>query len=332
MGLGAAALGALGATTLTQPRPAEASGRSTVVVWVWQFDRDGLPNQIRADLSRGGMGIALKTHDGTSWMSKWDTDGNAVTGPQQVSRLASYFAEWHVPFHAWCVIEGLDPQREAEMCAEVIDAGAQSLYLDLEKTDGKNYWQGSPQSALEFGFRLRSLQPNAKLILAPDARPWNNEPLPMAELTSFCNAIAPQAYWRTFDSPANYKRLWQHGYPVDHVNPELMALVSRDAFAQYGLPLEPIGQGNADPGDWDRFITASGEHAFETVSVWRYGTTTTEAFEYLVSEARARMPVAQPVVVEAPAPAIVAKPSWVSSRERGWQGKRRKMTVASGFD
>jgi hypothetical protein len=323
MGMGAATLGALGREALDTPQPAQASTASSVVVWVWQFDRDGLPNQIRADLSRGGMGIALKTHDGVSWMSRWDKNENAVNGPRQVERLAAYFAEWGVPFHAWCVLEGLEPYWEAKMCAEVIDAGAQSLYLDIEATDGANYWQGTPEAALEFGHHLRYFQPNAKLILAPDARPWNLKELPIAELASFSNAIAPQAYWRTFDTPSNYRRLIEHGFSTEGgVTPELISLVSRETFTRYGLPVAPIGQGNADPADWDRFINASRANAFDTVSVWRYGTTTQEAFEYLVAHARGRLPARAPEP-EAPV-ATQFVPAAKSLHSRGWLSKRKR--------
>jgi hypothetical protein len=322
MGLGAAALGALGQTAAS-PQPAQAAPASSVVVWVWQFDRDGLPNQIRADLARGGMGIALKTHDGTSWMSRWDKNEHAVDGPWQVERLVSYFAEWGVPFHAWCVITGIEPYWEAKMCAEVLDAGAQSLYLDVEASDGSNYWQGTPEAALEFGHHLRYFQPNAQVVLAPDARPWNLEALPIAELASISNAVAPQAYWRSFDSPANYRRLTEHGYPVEGgVTPELISLVSQETFGRYGLPVAPIGQGNADAADWDRFINASQTHSFDTVSVWRYGTTTPEAFEYLVAHARGRLPARAP---EPEVPVTVPfVPASKALNSRGWLGRRKR--------
>jgi hypothetical protein len=325
MGLGAAALGALGRSAIsTSPaQAAVASATSSVVVWVWQFDRDGLPNQIRADLARGGMGIALKTHDGTSWMSRWDKNENAVNGPWQVERLAAYFGEWGVPFHAWCVITGIEPYWEAKMCSEVLDAGAQSLYLDVEASDGSNYWRGTPEAALEFGHHLRSFQPDARIVLTPDARPWNLKTLPIAELASISNAIAPQAYWRSFDSPANYRRLGEHGYSVNNgVTPELISLVSHETFARFGLPLVPIGQGNADPAEWDRFINASQAHSFDTVSVWRYGTTTSEAFEYLVSHARGRLPARLP---EPEAPVVTPfVPASKALNSRGWLNKRRR--------
>jgi hypothetical protein len=208
----------------------------------------------------------------------------------------------------------------------VLEAGAQSLYLDLEATDGRNYWRGTPEAALEFGYHLRSFQPNAKLILAPDARPWRQTTLPIAELASFCNVIAPQAYWRTFDSSANYERLSEYGYSVDQgVTPELVSLVSRQTWEQYGLPLQPVGQGNAGAEDWDRFLNASREHSFETVSVWRYGSTTVEAFEYLVSQARERLPVPEPqtplVAEYVPAPQTI--------RPQGWLSRRRRKTALS---
>ena len=40
--------------------------------WVWQFNIDGDPWQIRETLAKRNMAILLKTHDGTNWQARWD--------------------------------------------------------------------------------------------------------------------------------------------------------------------------------------------------------------------------------------------------------------------
>ena len=78
-------------------------------VWVWQFTTDAPAAAIADRLSGTGMGVLVKTHDGLDWMSKYDHSTDAVSGPAQVERLASLFARKNVPFHAWSVIKGIDP-------------------------------------------------------------------------------------------------------------------------------------------------------------------------------------------------------------------------------
>jgi hypothetical protein len=193
---GAAALAGLGWTGV-QPQATARAGAAQPAgaAWVWQFGTDGSAEEIRNNLRGRGIGVIVKTHDGTSWMSRWDKSPDAVGGPEQVTRLAQFFHEAGIPFHAWCVPTGLDPVGEAEIASQVLAAGAESLYLDLEPREGNTFWQGTPQSALAFGLQLRWRQPHARLVLAPDMRPWQARAVPTAELAPFCNEIAPQAYW-----------------------------------------------------------------------------------------------------------------------------------------
>jgi hypothetical protein len=166
---------------------------------VWQFSRDGPPEQIVQVLAQYGLGILAKTHDGINWMSKWDTSPYAVWGPPQVAILANYFETYGIPFHAWCVVKGLEPQREAEMCAQVVGAGARSIVVDLEPHSG--FWQGTPQAALTFGREFRRLQPNATLYVSVDPRPWVISRVPMTEFASFSQGFVPQLSGRPSTRP-----------------------------------------------------------------------------------------------------------------------------------
>jgi hypothetical protein len=253
------------------------------LVWVWQFDEEGQPELIREQLVRDELGIILKTHDGTEWMSEYDRSDEAVSSPYQVSHLARFFEAAGTPFHAWCIPQGLDPILEARMAAAVLDAGARSLYLDLEPREGANYWRGQPEDALRFGEELRRLKPSARIVVAPDARPWQVAAVPLVEFVSFSNEIAPQAYWSTFDSPANYRFLIEHGYTIgpEGVTPELMIDVCDETFSQFGLPVEPIGEAAAGADQWRRFLAQSQSAGQKTVSIWRYGSADPEIWTVL---------------------------------------------------
>ena len=135
------------------------------------------------------LGIILKTHTGTEWMAHQDSSPDAVSGPEQVSLLAQYFEARGVPFHAYTVVKGIDPKREAEMAAAVLAAGARSIFLDLEPWNG--YWEGTAEAAGVFGQELRRLQPNAVVVTVIEPRPWALERLPLAEFAAFSDALAP---------------------------------------------------------------------------------------------------------------------------------------------
>jgi hypothetical protein len=273
----AAAFGGLAGTGILpphKPAPAAAATAEKPLVWVWKFSVDGPLGPILDTLLYHGLGVILKTHDGTSWMRRYDPAPDAITGPGQVAHLARVFEERGIPFHAWCVVQGKDPSAEAYMCNEVLNAGARSIFLDLEPKEGNNYWQGTPDSALRFGEELRWLNPNANILTAPDARPWQMAAVPLSEFLSFSNAVAPQSYWVTFNSPTNLKYLRQHGYPVgpEGFTPELMVDVSIGTFQYFGLPVYPIGQGAAPPDHWHRFVAAANARGLQPLSMWRFGT------------------------------------------------------------
>ena len=283
--------------------------REVHLAWVWQFDTDGDAASIRDVLSRNDLGIILKTHDGTRWMSTWDSSPSAVNGPGRISELRDYFESAGVPFHAWCVITGRDPAAEARLCSDVLAAGARSLYLDLEPPEGNLYGQGTPADAIAFGRELRQRQPYSLISLAPDPRPWQLEVLPMREFAAFADEIAPQSYWRNFDSTGNYRLLRQYGFNVgdEGVTPELVLDVSKASLEGFGLPIRPIGVGSTDTHSWRRFIQHAYALGMDMVSVWRYGVSHPDLWP-LLQEMAPRLPEAvEPpaVVVEQPAQASV---------------------------
>jgi hypothetical protein len=246
-------------------------GGPPFLTWVWRFSTDGPAGEIAATLANQRAGVILKTHDGVDWMSRWDPSPDAVTGPQRVAELAQLFESAGVPFHAWAVVEGRDPIREAQMASEVLTAGARSLTLDLEPWQA--FWEGTPETARIFGEELRRLQPSATIITSIDPRPWTLDDIPLAEFAAFSNGLAPTIYWETFDSAPNRAGYAESGYipPEEKAAPEFFLDASADALRPYGLPIQPVGQGDSDAGRWARFVDRAAAIGLPGVSVWRYG-------------------------------------------------------------
>jgi hypothetical protein len=243
-------------------------------MWVWQFTADGSAEEIRSILAENNLGIALKTHDGTRWMSRFDSSAEAVSGPHRVEQLARYFEEAGVPFHAWCVLNGKEPEREAWMCAEVLQAGARSMIIDLEPYDG--FWSGSAIEAKIFGTELRRAQPDAWISLSIDPRPWHLASIPLSEFAAFSNEFAPQVYWQDFGTPANVDGYMRSGVTpgTDGVTPQFALNVTFDLLLPYNLQIRPVGQGAVgDEQSWRNFISQAFTRGANGVSVWRHGVT-----------------------------------------------------------
>lgn len=268
---------------IVTPAASSATGLPTTHnVWVWQFSTDGKPEVIREKLAEYGLGIALKTHDGVTWMSKYDTSPSAVSGPQRIAELAEFFEAGGVPFHAWAVVHGSSPTREATMAAEVLAAGARTIALDLESYRG--FWVGTPAIARQYGDILRSAQPDKAVLTTIDARPWEFDKIPLKEFAAFSDAIAPQVYWSDFATAANITKYWIAGeIPGSEGITARFALdVAAKRIQAFGLPIHPIGPGLVtDRPAWTSFIERSYAHEAQTLSSWRYGTTTPAVFAML---------------------------------------------------
>ncbi len=252
------------------------------LAWVWQFSIDGSPEDLAEVLAEHNLGIIVKTHNGTDWMARYDSSPHAVSGPGQVRVLAQYFEKRGVPFHAYAVLKGIDPVREAQMTAQVLAAGARSVFLDLEPWQG--YWQGTPQAATAFGRELRRLQPHGSVVTTVEPRPWALEKLPLAEFASFSNAFASLIYWETFSSQANLDLFEAYGWPTGPggMTPEFLLDVSAGLLQQYNLPIQPVGQGaSPDMAAWARFIDDACRSGMPDVSVWRYGVTNPGVWDLL---------------------------------------------------
>jgi LysM repeat protein len=179
------------------------------------------------------------------------------------------------------------------MAAGVALAGARSVYLDIEPHGG--FWEGSAKDAATYGNELRRLAPDANIILSIDPRPWVIKETPVEEFASFCDAIAPQNYWRTFDTKANYEKFAASGYnvPPEGVTPEFLLSVGQSQLLKFGLPLIEVGQGDTtNPHEWERFIDAAYVTGVDFVTVWRYGVTPDSVFKVLAAKPAIQPPIA----------------------------------------
>ena len=248
-------------------------GELTHFGWVWSFEEDGSPELIRDILAAHGLGVVVKTHDGAAWMSEFDPSPDAVSGPAQVSRLAAFFEAGGVPFHAWYNTHGLDPGAEAEMAADVLSAGARSLFIDLEAHGG--FWEGTPQGALKIGESLRRRHPDAWLSLSIDPRPWQIGRIPLAEFSTFSNEISPQIYWGHFRDQTNLDRFRSAGFDpgsLEGITPRFVLGAAMPHLRRFRLPIHPIGDGSVGRSDgWAEFLDESFALLAESVSVWRVG-------------------------------------------------------------
>lgn len=263
--------------------------------WVWQFSADGSLEDVSQQLQGTGVGALLKTHDGLEWMSKYDTHPDAVTGAARAANIGRYFEDRGVPFHAWCVVTGVDPIREAEMCAEVLAGGARSLVIDLE--GGSGFWRGTPTDALRFGERLRTLSPYGRVDISIDPRPWRINLVPMNEFVALSDGIWPQLYWDTFNTPGNHDGYRASGFnvPAEGTTPEFLLDTTAQLLQPYERPIIPIGQGAAsDPGTWGRFAYRAWELGQYELSIWRLGVTRTETVQYLGDTPPGTKPEAPP--------------------------------------
>jgi len=313
-GLGGSTASAASATAA----PAAAGVAPGPLAWVWRFKEDGSPEAIRSLLAEHGVGVLLKVFDGTSWMARYDQSSPMpMRGPESVRAAADFFESAGVPFHAWCVVNGHDPITEARMASQVLDAGARTITFDLELPEGTNYWQAGPAEARILGEEMRRLQPNAYLSVAPDARPWQVESLPMAEFAAFCNDICPQTYWHIFDTPANHRLLARHGFPVgpDGVTPELILDATMASLGRHGKPVRPIGQGNSNAGWWQRFADHANRLGMSNLSTWRFGNTAADVWPVL-SSTNSALQVSAPVPEPEPEPVVVAEPEPVAITEQ----------------
>lgn len=320
---------------LRRVEQAKTAGPPRHRVWVWQFSSDGRAEQIAANLGANKLAVVMKTHDGTDWMSKYDRSAGSISGPAAVANAASLFERNGVQFHAWCVVRGFDPMREAYMAAQVLYAGARSLTIDLE--GGAGFWAGSVDDARRFGDELRRLSPFGRVDISIDPRPWRIDLVPMEQFVYYTDGIWPQLYWDTFNTPGNHSGYNATGYtvPSDGCTPEFLLEATADLLKKYDRPVIPVGQGAAiDTGTWPRFTYKAWELGMHEVSVWRFGVTPYETLVYLGdnppgSQPRRPPPTPTPRATNTPQPTATKTPAMPSATRTARPTRTPTMTPTS---
>jgi hypothetical protein len=251
-------------------------------VWVWQFSEDGPAEQIADTLAAYDLAAIMKTHDGTDWMANFDPVPGAIDGPAQVATIAGIFESRGVPFHAWCVLKGIDPVTEAQMVADVLAAGARSITLDLE--DHPGFWEGTHEAANVFGAELRARNDAARVDISIDPRPWLNTRLPIDEFVAFTDGIRPQLYWDLFGGVDHANAFAYMGYPppAEGVTPAFLVDAAREMLAPYDRWILPIAHAAPeDPSSIPQFLYRAWQQQMPEVSVWRYALTDATLLDYL---------------------------------------------------
>lgn len=264
-------------------------------IWVWQFSADASLEGIASALSGKGLGVVLKTHDGTDWMSTYDHAPDAIDGPDRFRRVAGFFEDRGIPCHAWCVVKGIDPVREAQMAGDVLAAGARSLVLDLEGSSG--FWLGTVDDAIHYGQELRRISPYGRVDISIDPRPWRINLVPMNEFVAFTDGIWPQLYWDTFATSGNTDGYNASGHPVpaSGITPEFLLEVTNALLLPYEREIIPVGQGAAgDPATWPRFAHRAWDLQTPVISDWRLGVTPAQTLQYLAANPPGPEPQAPP--------------------------------------
>jgi hypothetical protein len=196
--------------------------------------------------------------------------------------MAAIFEDAGVPFHAWAVVKGIDPVREAEMAAQVLQAGARTLTLDLEP--GERFWQGTAGDAVRFGEELRLREEFARIDVSIDPRPWKMLDIPLPEFAAFTDGIRPQLYWDLFNDEAHVNAYTYFGFPPpgDAITPEFLVDATHELLRPFERWVLPVGYGDPVYADaWPRFLARCRERDIGEVSAWRYGTTTSAVLDAL---------------------------------------------------
>ena len=238
---------------------------------VWQFNQD-YPGANARDSQLPVNTIYIKTHDGINWMSKWDTNPAAISGPDRLRQVVDYYRSHGIDVVAWFVPKGGEIEAQVAMANAVIDTGVRGLYADIEPYPGfcdLDCWWLSQT----FWARVRAERPNASLGVIYDPRPWWWTPSGINGWISQADVALPMCYWDVFvDQPP-----WNN--PAGCVT-----------FAHSDLPFLgptrpiqyiPMVQGDSTPEKLLASVQAAQSVGATSVSIWRRGVMTGETWDAL---------------------------------------------------
>lgn len=193
---------------------------------------------------------------GADWQGRWDSKSElALTGPDSIDRWVSALGRYGMNFHAWCVARGLDSEAETDLIVQACQRpGVRSLILDVEPYAG--FWSGGREGIRPYMLRIRRRIPgNFHVGISVDPRRHHFRHIWPQEWRPFVDSVHPQVYWVTFG-----------------VLPEVALKEAWDVWQDYGLPIVPVLQGDADAAEI-RVAHTLARRRFRApaVALWRLG-------------------------------------------------------------
>ncbi len=240
-----------------------------VDVAIWQFSRD-YPGAEPTDSFLPIQTVYIKTHDGTDWMSTYDSSPAAVSGPDQLRNLISIYRSQGIDVVAWFVPVGLDVETQVRMAEQVVDTGVTALYADVEPFAGFCYLD-CDFLAQNVWWRVHNERPNARLGVMYDPRPQWVGPSAVPKWLAVAQDALPSCYWETFSGQVPW------GDPAGCITQ------AHSDLAQLA-PVRPISYVPMLQGDTtaDRFrqgLDAAFSVGSPRVSVWRRGVVPAEVWD-----------------------------------------------------
>lgn len=206
--------------------------------------------------------IWIKTNDGPHWQgagpagAKPDLD---INGVDDIARWIAKAGAAGLDVHAWCVLNGTQPDQEADIVAQVCGVnGLKSMVLDIEV--GTQYFTGGPQAVAGFAQSLRAkIQSGFHLGLCLDARGNHPRDIHIDQWLPFVDSLHPMAYHKDFGQT-----------PDETLN------IVYAALAGYQKPIIPMLQGyGLAPNDHGDLLVAGnlafGKYQSPGISIFRFG-------------------------------------------------------------
>ena len=250
--------------------PAAASGIQVEAV-IWQFSRD-YPGADASDSDLPIRTVQVKTHDGTDWMSTYDSSPYAVSGPGAIQQLRSSYGSQGIDLVAWFVPQGTDVDGQVAIAEQVIDTGVTALYADVEPFAGFCN-QDCGYLADAFWKRLRNERPGARLGVMYDPRTQWLGPSAIGAWLSVTDDALPSCYWESFAGQAPW------GDPAGCV------LQARDDLAWLvpgrALNYVPLLQGDSTPDRVRQALDAAVTAGAGRAGLWRRGVVPASVWDML---------------------------------------------------
>ncbi len=249
-----------------QPEQAQTPYDDRIAIWHWKGDvlPDNSIDELAQRLKRTAPRVTevfVKTSDcteqgGANWQGTWDSSPDlALDGPERIDRWVSALGRYGMNFHAWCVARGLDPVAETNIIVQACQRpGVRSLILDVEPYEG--FWSAGREGIRPFMLRIRRQLPaDFHIGMSVDPRRHHYQGIWPEEWRPFVNSIHPQVYWVTFGNL-----------------PQEALQEAWEVWGDFGLPIVPVLQGNADAWEIRMAHTlATRRHGAPGLGWWRLG-------------------------------------------------------------